>query len=97
NDSVIDRWVSGDPAITYRSLASEEHTAQIAKDIAAQIEEAFRGRSNIDEMSPTNKQVLAKDADAVIEEDFRSQGINVISSTTTFEMGINIGDLQKVL
>lgn len=68
SDSVIARWVSGDKTISYRSLASEEHTAQIAKDTAA-----------------------------LIEEDFRGQGVNLLSSTTTFEMGINIGDLQKVL
>jgi ATP-dependent helicase YprA (DUF1998 family) len=67
-DSVVARWVSGDKTISYRSLASEEHTAQIAKETAA-----------------------------LIEEDFREQGVNLLSSTTTFEMGINIGDLQKVL
>ncbi|MCX7824474.1 MAG: DEAD/DEAH box helicase [Verrucomicrobiae bacterium] len=67
-DSVVARWVSGDKTISYRSLASEEHTAQIAKETAA-----------------------------LIEEDFRGQGVNLLSSTTTFEMGINIGDLQKVL
>jgi hypothetical protein len=92
NDSVIARWVSGDPAVVYRSLASEEHTAQIAKDVAAQIEEAFRSRADKDEPART-----VKDVEALINEDFRSQGINLISSTTTFEMGINIGDLQKVL
>jgi len=68
NDSVIARWVSGDPAIVYRSLASEEHTAQIAKGTSALTEEGFRG-----------------------------QGVDLLSSTTTFEMGINIGDLQKIL
>jgi hypothetical protein len=67
-DSVVARWVSGDETINYRSLASEEHTAQIAKETAA-----------------------------LIEEDFRGQGVNLLSSTTTFEMGINIGDLQKIL
>ena len=67
-DSVVARWVSGDETIIYRSLASEEHTAQIAKETAA-----------------------------LIEEDFRGQGVNLLSSTTTFEMGINIGDLQKIL
>lgn len=67
-DSVVARWVSGEKTVGYRSLASEEHTAQIAKETAA-----------------------------LIEEDFRGQGVNLLSSTTTFEMGINIGDLQKVL
>ena len=66
--SIVARWVSGDETVGYRSLASEEHTAQIAKETAA-----------------------------LIEEDFRGQGVNLLSSTTTFEMGINIGDLQKVL
>ena len=68
DSSVVARWVSGDKTINYRSLASEEHTAQIAKETAA-----------------------------LIEEDFRGQGVNLLSSTTTFEMGINIGDLQKIL
>ncbi len=40
------------------------------------------------------KKELAK----IIEDRFRAdQGTNLISSTTTFEMGINIGSLQKVL
>jgi len=64
----IGRWVSGAGDWPFASLRSEEHTAQINKDLAKEIEEAFRGG-----------------------------GINLLSSTTTFEMGINIGDLQKVL
>lgn len=39
-----------------------------------------------------NKEVARR-----VEEDFRADGVNLLSSTTTFEMGINIGDLQKVL
>ena len=49
-------------------MKSEEHTAQINKDLAKKV-----------------------------EDEFRAEGVNLLSSTTTFEMGINIGDLQKVL
>lgn len=66
--TLVARWVSDDKSVSYHSLASEEHTAQIAKDAAA-----------------------------LIEDDFRNQGVSLLSSTTTFEMGINIGDLQKIL
>ncbi len=68
DDRLIARWVSARPDVTFQSLASEEHTAQLAKNVAA-----------------------------LVEEDFRGSGVNLLSSTTTFEMGINIGDLQKVL
>ncbi|GEP45873.1 DEAD/DEAH box helicase [Brevifollis gellanilyticus] len=68
DDRLIARWVSALPDVTFQSLASEEHTAQLAKNVAA-----------------------------LVEEDFRGAGVNLLSSTTTFEMGINIGDLQKVL
>lgn len=67
-ENIIARWVAGSGEFQFAGLKSEEHTAQINKDIAKAIEESFRG-----------------------------QGINLLSSTTTFEMGINIGDLQKVL
>ncbi len=30
-----------------------------------------------------------------VEEDFRADGVNLLSSTTTFEMGINIGTFKK--
>jgi len=53
----------------FSTLNSEEHTAQIEKELAKKIEDAFR----------------------------TAEGVNLLSSTTTFEMGINIGDLQKVL
>jgi hypothetical protein len=66
--NAIARWVAGEDEIHFASLRSEEHTAQINKDLAKEIEEAFRGN-----------------------------GVNLLSSTTTFEMGINIGDLQKIL
>jgi len=66
--SIIERWVAGDKTLQFSTLKSEEHTAQINKNIAKQIEDKFR-----------------------------NDGVNLLSSTTTFEMGINIGDLQKIL
>lgn len=69
NENLIARWVSGRGEPQFYTLKSEEHTAQIDKNYAKQIEDEFRAES----------------------------GINLLSSTTTFEMGINIGDLQKVL
>jgi hypothetical protein len=68
SENAIARWVAGVSTRHLASLRSEEHTAQINKDLAKEIEEAFRG-----------------------------DGVNLLSSTTTFEMGINIGDLQKIL
>lgn len=67
-ENIIARWVSGTGEHQFSTLKSEEHTAQIEKNLAKQIEEKFR-----------------------------DEGVNLLSSTTTFEMGINIGDLQKVL
>lgn len=67
-ENAIAQWVAGTERAKFASLRSEEHTAQINKDLAKEIEDAFRG-----------------------------DGVNLLSSTTTFEMGINIGDLQKVL
>ncbi len=69
NENMIGRWVSGAIVPRFSTLSSEEHTAQIEKDLAKKIEDAFRA----------------------------AEGVNLLSSTTTFEMGINIGDLQKVL
>lgn len=66
--NIIERWVSGDGELHFTTLKSEEHTAQIKKDLANQI-----------------------------EVEFRAEGVNLLSSTTTFELGVNIGDLQKVL
>lgn len=66
--NIIARWVAGVGKTQFKALKSEEHTAQINKDLAK-----------------------------TIEDEFRAEGVNLISSTTTFEMGINIGDLQKVL
>lgn len=68
DENIVAKWIYGDQNVSFKSLRSEEHTAQIDKDLAK-----------------------------TIEEDFRANGINLLSSTTTFEMGINIGDLQKVL
>ena len=67
NANIISRWVAGEGEPQFRTLKSEEHTAQIRKNIAEEIEKGFRNET-----------------------------INLLSSTTTFEMGINIGDLQKV-
>lgn len=66
--NIIARWVAGQGHPQFSTLKSEEHTAQIEKNLAKQIEDKFR-----------------------------DEGVNLLSSTTTFEMGINIGDLQKVL
>jgi len=66
--NIIARWVAGQDQPQFSTLKSEEHTAQIEKNLAKQIEDRFR-----------------------------DEGVNLLSSTTTFEMGINIGDLQKVL
>lgn len=68
-ENIVARWVSGTIVPRFSTLNSEEHTAQIEKDLAKKIEDAFRA----------------------------AEGVNLLSSTTTFEMGINIGDLQKVL
>ncbi len=67
-ENIIARWVAGVGELQFSTLKSEEHTAQINKDLAKKI-----------------------------EDEFRAEGVNLLSSTTTFEMGINIGDLQKVL
>ncbi len=67
-ENIIARWVAGESKHKFTSLKSEEHTAQINKELAR-----------------------------IIEDEFRAEGVNLLSSTTTFEMGINIGDLQKVL
>ncbi len=66
-ENIIARWVAGEN-VKFQTLKSEEHTAQISKDLAKKI-----------------------------EDEFRNEGVNLLSSTTTFEMGINIGGLQKVL
>ena len=67
-ENIIARWVANAENVGFQTLKSEEHTAQINKDLAKRI-----------------------------EDEFRAEGVNLLSSTTTFEMGINIGDLQKVL
>jgi hypothetical protein len=67
-ETIIACWVAGKGLPRFRTLKSEEHTAQIKKDLAKRI-----------------------------EDEFRDEGVNLLSSTTTFELGINIGDLQKVL
>jgi ATP-dependent helicase YprA (DUF1998 family) len=67
-ENIIARWVAGAGTPQFSTLKSEEHTAQIEKNVAKHIEDKFR-----------------------------DEGVDLLSSTTTFEMGINIGDLQKVL
>jgi len=87
-ENVIARWVAGTGEPKFTTLKSEEHTAQINKDLARRIEEMFRG----DKVSSSSR-----DNSREKEEEYRVEGVNLLSSTTTFEMGINIGDLQKVL
>jgi ATP-dependent helicase YprA (DUF1998 family) len=66
--TLIAQWVADESEPRFTTLKSEEHTAQINKEVAKRI-----------------------------EDEFRAEGVNLLSSTTTFEMGINIGDLQKVI
>ena len=67
-NNLIAQWVAGQSNPRFTTLKSEEHTAQINKDLAKRI-----------------------------EDQFREDGVNLLSSTTTFELGVNIGDLQKAL
>jgi len=71
--TLVARWVSGADQ-RFASVRVAEHTAQIAKSNAEQIERDFRAPDSAGRA-----------------------GVDVLSSTTTFEMGINIGDLQTVL
>lgn len=89
-ENTIARWVAGIGVPRFTTLRSEEHTAQINKDLAKRIEDQFRGEGG---KSSKNGGKSSKNSEEVI----RAEGINLLSSTTTFEMGINIGDLQKVL
>ena len=66
--NLIAQWVAGQSKPKFTTLKSEEHTAQINKELAKRIEDRFR-----------------------------EDGVNLLSSTTTFELGVNIGDLQKAL
>ena len=67
-ENLIAQWVSEQSKPEFTTLKSEEHTAQINKNLAKSIEDLFR-----------------------------EDGVNLLSSTTTFELGVNIGDLQKAL
>jgi len=58
-ESIIARWVADAGEHRFTTLKSEEHTAQVNKDVAKRI-----------------------------EDEFRAEGVNLLSSTTTFEMGI---------
>ncbi|MBL8203987.1 MAG: DEAD/DEAH box helicase [Blastocatellia bacterium] len=84
NENIIARWVAGKDSVHFTTLKSEEHTAQLNKDFAKRVEDSFRGE--------TRKKIINGK-----EEEVKLEGVNLLSSTTTFEMGINIGDLQKVL
>ena len=88
--NIIARWVSGNGWPRFSTLKSEEHTAQINKNLAKQIEDRFRAEG---QPSRANKSTMDRSS----EYEPRVEGVNLLSSTTTFEMGINIGDLQKVL
>lgn len=76
-EGIVARWVSGIESLGFSSLRSEEHTAQINKELARKIEERFRAE--------------------IEDRSWAAEGVNLLSSTTTFELGINIGDLQKIL
>jgi len=52
--NLVARWVAGTATPAFTTLKSEEHTAQINKEVARRV-----------------------------EDDFRADGINVLSSTTT--------------
>jgi len=92
-ENIVSQWVAGMGYPQFTSLRSEEHTAQINKDLAKKIEDNFRYAS-VRQAEPNrlNKGLSKKE-----EGDLRPEGVNLLSSTTTFEMGINIGDLQKIL
>ena len=92
-ENIVSRWVAGTGDLHFTSLRSEEHTAQINKDLAKKIEDSFRYASV--RQAVTNRP--NKDLSKKVEENLRPEGVNLLSSTTTFEMGINIGDLQKIL
>ncbi len=71
--------------------------SRVAKNLIAQW---VAGRSNpqfTTLKSEEHTSQINKDLAKRIEDDFRDEGVNLLSSTTTFEMGINIGDLQKAL
>ena len=87
-ENFIAQWVAGTGKPKFTTLRSEEHTAQINKDLARRIEELFRGEKTASSSRHNSGEK---------EEEHKAEGVNLLSSTTTFEMGINIGDLQKVL
>ncbi|MCK5243461.1 DEAD/DEAH box helicase [bacterium] len=64
----------------------------IARWVADQIMPRFTNLKSEEHSAQISKPVAKR-----IEDEFRAEGINLLSSTTTFEMGINIGDLQKIL
>lgn len=90
HENIIARWVSGKSEPRFFTLKSEEHTAQINKNLAKQIEDKFRAEGQ-------EPRANRSGGERSYEGEPRLEGVNLLSSTTTFEMGINIGDLQKVL
>jgi ATP-dependent helicase YprA (DUF1998 family) len=87
-ESVVAQWIDGSALHRFSTLKSEEHTAQINKELAKRIEDRFR--------APTLPGAMRREMTRP-EAEYQLEGVNLLSSTTTFEMGINIGDLQKVL
>jgi len=74
--------------------AFDKNTASIIDRWIADAESPMFVELRAEEHTSQVKKDLAK----IVEDRFRAdEGINLISSTTTFEMGINIGSLQKVL
>ena len=83
-DPVVHALTSSDPAIM--SLIAAEHTAQLN---AAQPEDAFS--------QAENHEIRFQDIDIAWRDiDPREPAIDVLSSTTTMEVGIDIGELSGV-
>ena len=85
---IVAQWVDGSARLRFSTLKSEEHTAQLDKELAKRIEDRFRATMT---PNPGRRDFSRR------EPEYQLEGVNLLSSTTTFEMGINIGDLQKVL
>ena len=68
----------------FSTLKSEEHTAQINKNLAKQIEDRFRAEGQEVRNNRSAREHF-------LRKNLRIQGINLLSSTTTFEMGYPSG------